>query len=199
MSKNQPVTDELLARVEKLAEVEARIRVGRHNCTRQAARSEPEDWQERHSPTELHELRMGVFGEGRVAGAIRQRLFDGRLLRAVPAILHPNMHDLLECWSAFVGPLALKAVDWERESMRGPSGRASQSVEDAINATRDRATQFRDWVHGAENCDTNAVVQIVCLGEGAREQEARLGQRNGDAVKNLRRGLEEWGRITWHD
>ena len=151
--------------------------------------SEPEDWQERHSPTEP--VMVKISAQRQMQAATRRKQ-DARMWAA----MKPEHERAAEAIAAAVlirtGQVGYKTQDLERllgRSAEDPEG--SRAVWQTTLVQR-----YDDWIHTARldgwTYEPSDVAQILVHGQSCAQQDTERRQRHGKALENLLEGLEAY-------
>ncbi len=181
----------------KGSQIQARILTAKkRQAAVNAALREPQDWQERHSPTEEVVLR-DLDGRGkRVLRSARRRKIDARLWDGLSSHQQDAAEAIVQAYQDIVRGLGFSTMLFQQPEVilalthHGPEFTREDRV-----AARYRA--FSWWVSRAElnEIDWQAILAVLIEGFSVREVDCRAGRRKGWARQNLADGLDLFCRL----
>ena len=148
-----------------------------------AEATEPDDWQERHSPTEAVEVRID---QKRTKQTAIRRKMDARMWDAMTLAEERAAECILAAVLIRTGEVGVKVQRFDK-SPPGPDCAAS----DRADRQADLLQRYDRWVEDArlEGLSPSDVIQIIVHGQSCGQQDRERRQRNGTAKAHLIQAL----------
>ncbi len=179
----------------KGSQIQARILTAKkRQATVNAALREPQDWQERHSPTEPVVLRdLGGRGK-RVLQTARRRKVDARIWEGLSSYQHDAAEAIMRGYHELTRGLGFGTMPFQQPEV--VMALSYRSID------RDQQTAYRlhdlsRWMQRAEaqGIDWSAILSVLVMGYSLRDQDLLARRRKGWARQNLADGLDLFCRL----
>lgn len=153
------------------------------------SRSEPTDWQERHSPTVP--VIIGVNGK-QTETSVRRRREDAELVMGLNPAQMQAAEEMRDAYFAIVGEVAVKGASYGERVDKQYRGAGEPPASD-------RTTHHATWVRlcraQRKPIDVDAVHEVICEGYACRAVDTargRAGSKGEWSGGHVRRGLDLW-------
>lgn len=144
---------------------------------------EPDDWQERHSPTEDVEVRID---QKRTKQLCKRRKPDARMFEAMTDAEERAADCIHSAVLIRTGEVGVKVQSFDRAAP-GPDCAAS----DRADRQADLLQRYDRWIAAAraQGLSPSDVIQIIVHGQSCAQQDRERRQRNGTAKAHLIQAL----------